>query len=336
MNKIKYFITILVIGILSFSMVGLSAGSYPERNITCFIGFSAGGPTDLIGRGFIPILQEILGVGIGISNMPGASGATAAKHVMEQPADGYTIEFGSEAFSVWQVMDVINISPYEDFKWIKLVVEARPTLAVPPDSKFNTAEEFIKYAQEHPGELRIGTAGPATVPHVCGLILQKHLGCEFTFVPYQGGGPAITAVMGGQVDATIEMVQAMVSGHQAGQLKILASFTNEPIPGLEEIPPIGQIFPELQSDLPYGPYFGPCVSINTPDEVVKVLEDACAKVVQDQRWIDYTDKFYLNRIDFSGEEAVEYLKDWTAMASWLLYNSGVAPKSPTEFGMKNP
>lgn len=333
--RTKYFIAVLTISILLLSMTGLSAGSYPERNITCYIGFSAGGPTDVIGRGFIPILQEELGVGIGITNLPGAAGATSAKHVLDLPADGYVIEFGSESMSTWQVMDVINISPYEDFKYIKVVAEARPVLAVPPKSQFNSAEEFVKYAQENPGKLRIGTAGPATVPHVCGLLLQKWLGCEFTFVPYQGGGPAITAVMGAQVDATIEMVQAMVSGHQGGQLKILASFTNEPIPGLEQIPPIGQIFPEMQEDLPYGPYFGPCVSIDTPDEIVKVLEEACDKVVKDQRWIDYTNQFYLVRMDHSGEDAVEYLKDWTAMASWLLYNSGVAPLSPTKFGIKD-
>ena len=121
-------------------------------------------------------------------------------------------------------------------------------LAVPPKSQFNSAEEFVQYAQENPGKLRIGTAGPGTVPHVSGLMLQQKLGCEFTFVPYQGGAPAITAVMGAQVDATIEMVQSMVSAHQGGQLKIVASFTNVPIPGLEEIPPIGQIYPVLQED----------------------------------------------------------------------------------------
>ena len=71
------------------------------------------------------------------------------------------------------------------------------------------------------------------------------------------------------------------------------------------------------------------------DEIVKVLEEACDKVVKDQRWIDYTNQFYLVRMDHSGEDAVEYLKDWTAMASWLLYNSGVAPLSPTKFGIKD-
>lgn len=325
---------LVMITILVFSLPGF-AQSYPEHNIQCVVGFSPGGPTDVIARGSVPILQEILGVGVAITNMPGAAGATAAKHVLDQPADGYTFYYGSEIMSVWQVMGTMDVSPTRDFIPVKLVAEATPVLAVPPGSQFETAEQFVEYAQEHPGELRIGTAGPGTVPHVSGLMLQEALGCGFTFVPYQGGKPAITAVMGAQVDATIEMVQSMVSAHEGGQLKILASFTNEPILGLEEVPPIGQIYTELQEDLPYGPYFGPFVKKGTPEEVITVLKEAMDKVIEDQRWIDYTDKLYLTRIDYDGEAAYEYLENWTAKAAWLLYNAGAASNSPTKFGIKD-
>ena len=335
MKRVNYFIILVMITVFSFSLVGFCENAYPERNINCVVGFSPGGPTDVIARGSVPILQELLGVGVAITNMPGAAVATAAKHVLDKPADGYTFYYGSEIMSVWQTMGTMDMSPLRDFVCIKLVSEATPVLAVPPQSKFNSAEEFVKYAQDHPGELRIGTAGPGTVPHVSGLMLQQALGCKFTFVPYQGGKPAITAVMGAQVDATIEMIQSMVSAHQGGQLKILASFTNVPIPGLEEIPPIGQIYPELQEDLPYGPYFGPFVKKGTPEEAIKVLKEAMDKVIEDQRWIDYTNQMYLTRINYSGEEAIEYLENWTAKAAWLLYKAGAAPNSPTKFGIKD-
>lgn len=333
MKKILFFTFLIATMVILSSFTVFSA--YPERNINCIVGFSPGGPTDVIARGSVPILQEILGVGIAITNMPGAAGATAAKHVLDQPADGYTFYYGSEIMSVWQTMGTMDMSPLRDFVCIKLVAEATPVLAVPPNSPFNSAEEFVKYAQENPGKLRIGTAGPGTVPHVSGLMLQQKLGCQFTFVPYQGGKPAITAVMGAQVDATIEMVQSMVSAHQGGQLKILASFTNVPIPGLEEVLPIGKIYPDLQEDLPYGPYFGPFVKKGTPQEVIDVLKAAMDKVIVDQRWIDYTNKLFLTRINYSGEEAIEYLENWTAKAAWLLYKSGVAAHSPTKFGIKD-
>jgi tripartite-type tricarboxylate transporter receptor subunit TctC len=283
----------------------------------------------------LPIVQEELGVGIGINNMAGAASAPAAEHVLAQKSDGYTIFFGSEIMSVWQTMGTTNLSPTEDFIPVKIVSEAIPVLAVPPDSPFNSVEELIAYAKEHPGELRISTAGPGTVPHVSGLLLQQYLDVEFTFVPYQGGKPAVIAVMSSEVDATIEMVQSMVSEYEGGQLNILACFTNEPIDDdrVKDVPPIGQIYPELSKHLPYGPYFGVFVSKDCPAEVVEVWEAALDKAIADPRWIEYTDQFLLVRVDYSGEEAIDYLKKWTSRAAWLLYDFGAAENSPEEFGI---
>lgn len=308
---------------------------YPERTINAIVGFSPGGPTDLIARGILPILQEKLGVGIGITNMPGAASATAASHVLEQPKDGYTLFFGSEIMSIWQTMGTIDLSPTRDFIPIKLVSQAIPVLAVPPNSEFDKVEDFIKYAKDNPGKLRIGTAGPGTVPHISGLLLEKELGCKFTYVPFQGGAPAITAVMGGEVNATIEMVQSMVQPHQAGRLKILASFTNEPIEGLN-VPAIGKIFPQLSPHLPYGPYFGLFAAKGTPEEIVKILEEKMDEAIKDERWNEYCSKLYLVQIDYSGEKAVEFLDDWTSKSAWLLYDSGGAENSPADFGIQRP
>jgi tripartite-type tricarboxylate transporter receptor subunit TctC len=307
--------------------------TYPDRNIIAVVGFSPGGPTDVIARGVLPIVQEIFGVGIGINNMAGAASAPAAEHVLAQKPDGYTIFFGSEIMSVWQTMGTTDLSPTKDFIPVKIVSEAIPVLAVPPNSPFSSAEELIAYAKEHPGEVKISTAGPGTVPHVSGLMLQKYLDVEFTFVPYQGGKPAVIAVMSNEVDATIEMVQSMVAEYQGGNLNILASFTNEPIEGLEEIAQIGKIYPELSQHLPYGPYFGVFVSKDCPAEVVEAWNAALDQAIADQRWIDYTDQFYLVRVNYSGAEAIDYLEKWTSRAAWLLYDSGGAEHSPEEFGI---
>lgn len=307
---------------------------YPERPINCIVGFSPGGPTDVIARGIVPILQEKLDVGIAITNTPGAASATAAANVLEQPSDGYTLFFGSEIMSVWQTMDTMDLSPTKDFIPIKLVSEAIPALAVPPDSPFNTAEEFIQHVLDNPGKVTVGTAGPATVPHISGLLLEQQLGCKFNYVPFQGGGPAITAVMGGQVDATIEMVQSMVEAHKAGNLKILASFTNEPIEGLDDIVPIGTIYEKLQDYIPYGPYFGLFASKDTPQEVISVLEEAMNESMADPRWDEYCENLHLVQIDYDGEEAIKYLDEWTSKAAWLLFDMGGAKKSPEDFGIK--
>ena len=307
---------------------------YPERPINAVVGFSAGGPTDVIARGIVPILQEIVGEGIAITNTPGAASATAASTVMNAKADGYTLFFGSEIMSVWQTMGTMDMHPIRDFEVIKLVAEATPVMAVPPDSPFNTAEELIQYAVDNPGKLTISTAGPGTVPHISGLLLEQYLGCKFTFVPFQGGGPAVTAVMGSQVDATIEMVQSMAEAHKGGNLKILASFTNDPVPGLGDIVPIGTIYEELAPLVPYGPYFGLFAPLGTPQEILDFLEVKMEEAMADSRWDDYCTNLYLTQIDYSGEDAIKYLTDWTSKAAWLLYDTGAAPNSPEDFGIE--
>lgn len=309
---------------------------YPTRAIVVTVGFSPGGPGDVIGRGILPVLQDKIGVGVAITNMPGASGSVAANEVLRNGQDGYSALFGTETMSLWQVMDVLNATPTEDFIPIKLVSQAIPVLAVPPDSPFNSAEEFIEYAKANPGKLRIGTAGPATVPHVSGIILQQELGCEFTFVPFQGGAPAIAATMGGQVDATIEMVQSMVQAHSGGLIKLLSSFTMEPVKGLEGIPALGQIYPEMANYLPYGPYFGLFVHKDVPENVVEALTKGMDEAIQDDRWKAYCERLLLVPIDYSGQEAIDFLIGWRSKAAWLLYDAGVAPKSPADFGIDRP
>lgn len=309
---------------------------YPERPINAVVGFNAGGPTDVIARGIVPILQELVGEGIAITNTPGAASATAASTVMQATPDGYTLFFGSEIMSVWQTMGTMDMNPTRDFIPVKLVAEATPVLAVPPDSKFTSAEELIQYAIDNPGELRIATAGPGTVPHISGLLLEQYVGAKFTFVPFQGGGPAVTAVMGSQVDATIEMVQSMVEAHKGGNLKILASFTNEPIPGLDDIIPISQVYPVLKDYVPYGPYFGLFAPLNTPGEIVEYLKDKMSEAMKDKRWNEYCTRLYLTQIDYDGSAAYEYLEKWTSKAAWLLYNTGAAPNSPEQFGIAKP
>ena len=309
--------------------------AYPERSIKVMVGFPAGGPADVIGRGILPILQDKLGQGIAITNLPGAAGATAGATVVQSPPDGYTLFMGSETISVWQIMGISKDMSVRSFIPIKLVSTAVPVLAVPPGSKFNTAQEFFNEAKANPGKLRIATAGPGTVPHASGILAGEVLGCKFTFVPYQGGAPAIVAVMGGQVDATIEMVQSMAEAYKGGKLKILASFTNQPIPGLD-IPALGKIEPKFAKELPYGPYFGLFAPLKTPDNVVKILTDKMDEAVKDKRWIEYTDKLYLPRMDLSGAAAMKFLEAWTSKSAWLFYDNGAAKENPADFGIKKP
>ncbi len=142
----KILIAAVLLLFVCFSNSVWGAG-YPERSIKVMVGFPAGGPADVIGRGILPILQEKLGQGIAITNLPGAAGATAGASVVQAPPDGYTLFMASETVSVWQVMGISKDMSYKSFIPIKLVSTAVPVLAVPPDSKFKTAPGIFRRSQ---------------------------------------------------------------------------------------------------------------------------------------------------------------------------------------------
>ena len=334
MKKAKrlFLLTVLTLSVCFVVAGWAAAAAYPDRSIKAVVYSGAGGPLDTIARGILPVLQEKIGKPVAIVNMPGAAGGTGAYHVMGQPKDGYTIMFGSESMSTWQVMGTSELSP-KDFIPIKLTSQAIPVLAVPPQSRFKTSKEFLDYAIAHPGELRIATAGPGTIPHVTGLLLTKELGCKFTFIPYASGSASVIAVLGGQVDGTIEMLQGMVESHKAGKVNLLATLTNEPVVGLN-VPALGKEVPKMAKYLPYGPYFGLFVAKGTAPEIVKVLEAKMGEAIKDKRWVDYCDRLYILRLDYSGDAAVHFIEDWTSKTAWLIYEGGIAPNSPEKFGIK--
>jgi hypothetical protein len=133
--------------------------------------------------------------------------------------------------------------------------------------------------------------------------------------------------MGSQVDATIEMVQSMIEHYRGGKLKILASFTNKPLEGVD-FPAIGAVEPALAPYLPYGPYFGLFAPAGTPDEVIKVLKAAMDQAIKDPRWTEYCKKLFLPQINYSGEAAIKFLNEWTSKAAWIFYDMGEAKNSP--------
>ena len=186
--KRKVLFVALSLLLVCFSTPVWGAPAYPDRSIKVMVGFPAGGPADVIGRGILPILQEKLGQGIAITNLPGAAGATAGATVVRRLRTAIPCFMASETVSVWQVMGISKDMSIKSFIPIKLVSTAVPVLAVPPDSKFKTAQEFFAEAKANPGKLRIATAGPGTVPHACGIMAGEGARLPIYLCPLSGRG----------------------------------------------------------------------------------------------------------------------------------------------------
>jgi tripartite-type tricarboxylate transporter receptor subunit TctC len=326
---------VVLVASMSLGSVFAASGDYPTKPIQVVVGWGAGGITDRSARGVAPVAEKFLGQPWVVTNMPGAAGAIGAAHVLRQNPDGYTLLFGSETMSIWQLMGLSEYS-YKDFEPIMLCTQGVPAIAVNASRPWRTVQEFVEYAKANPRKIKLGIAGPATTGAVAAAILHKCLGTELSNIAFEGGGPAVTAALGGHVDVVMENLPDVVEHHKAGKLRILAIFDNERMETLPDVPALGEIYAGTRNYLPYGPYFGLFAPKGVPAAVVSTLTDAMKKTVADPRWQQYVRDGYFRSLALSGEEARKYLDEWTAQTAWLIYDLGVAKKSPEELGIPKP
>lgn len=336
-GRIGLLVALLVILVASVSHEGVVSASsgYPAKPIQVVVGWGAGGITDRSTRGIAPIAEKFLGQPWVVTNMPGAAGAIGAAHVLRQNPDGYTLLFGSETMSIWQLMGLSEHS-YKDFEPIMLCTQGVPAIAVNASRPWQTVQEFVEYAKANPRKIKLGIAGPATTGAVASAILQKCLGTEFSKITFEGGGPAVTAALGGHVDVVMENLPDVVEHHKAGKLRILAIFDNQRMETLPDVPALGEVYPGTGDYLPYGPYFGLFAPKGVPHAVISTLVDAMKKAVMDPRWQQYVRDGYFRSLALSGDEARQYLDKWTSKTAWLIYDLGVAKKSPEQLGIPKP
>lgn len=196
-----------------------SDSSYPTRDINGWITYGAGGGTDSASRALAGGMGEYLGHSIVMDNMTGASGAVAAQYVLSQPADGYNLLFGSEGVHSFQFMDIADIG-MDAMKTVFISCFTVGTLAVPADSPYNTYQEFIDAALADPGTIRMGNTNISGIPYVVTTMMNNVHGTEFNNVGYDSDSDAMTALLGGHIDAFISYHPTAVSYLESGAVKI--------------------------------------------------------------------------------------------------------------------
>ncbi|MGB9867687.1 MAG: Bug family tripartite tricarboxylate transporter substrate binding protein [Bacillota bacterium] len=322
--------------VLAASIAGCtSQAQYPTKAVHIIVGWAAGGMTDRIMRGIAPLAEKNLGQPIVVTNMPGATSAISVQHVFSQPADGYTILGGAENPALFQVLDLSQRS-YDDFDPIILLASAVPTIVVRPDAPWKDIKEFVADLKAKGKDIKMGYTGPGGQPHVTGTIMKMSLGVDFTLVPYDGEGPAITAVMGKQVDFTVTGATACIEHVRAGKVKALATFAGERIKGLENVPLLQDEFPEMRKYLPFGAWYGIFVKKGTPQEVKDKLTTAFKQAASTPEWKKLLEDMAAIPLQLVGDDATKFIKRWQSVACWMLQEAGAAKKSPAEFNIPKP
>jgi tripartite-type tricarboxylate transporter receptor subunit TctC len=259
------------------------AEGYPDQNVTVVVPFSAGGPTDTVTRMVAEPMAAELGAQIVVQNVEGAGGTVAAGEVSQAAPDGYTLLMHHIGMSTAPALYAdLPYDPVEDFEPIGLVTEVPMTIIARPDFEPNTLEELVDYVSANADTVTYANAGIGAASHLCGLLLQDAIGVKVQEVPYEGTGPALTDIVGGQVDFMCDQTTNTTGQIQADEVKAYAVTTPERLESLPDLPTTAEAGLEVEVSVWHGLY----APAGTPAEVIQTLTEALQVALADQSVID--------------------------------------------------
>jgi tripartite-type tricarboxylate transporter receptor subunit TctC len=244
------------------------AQTYPTRPVRWIVGYPPAGATDIAARLIGQWLSDRLGQPFVIENRPGASGNIGTEAVVNAPPDGYTLLLVNAG-------NAINATLYEKLKYnlirdiapVAGIIRVPLVMQVNPSVPVKTVPEFIAYAKANPGKLNMASAGNGTPQHVSGELFKMMAGVNMTHVPYRGSAPALTDLLGGQVQVVFDTTLASIEYIRAGRLRPLAVTTATRLEALPEIPTVSDFLPGYEAS----GWYGVGAPKNTPTEIVDKL-----------------------------------------------------------------
>jgi tripartite-type tricarboxylate transporter receptor subunit TctC len=234
-------LTTLVLGLAAAG--GVQAQTWPDKPVTLLVPFPPGGSTDMIARTLTPKLQEKLGGTFIVENKPGAGGTIGAAAAKRAAPDGYTIFVSSLGPFVIGPNLIKNVpyDPLKDFDYITVAVQAPNVLAVPANSPHKTLADVIAYHKANPGKMTFASAGNGTSDHLTAELFWQQTGTTGSHIPYKGGAPAMSDLLGGQVDATFMNINTGLPNIKAGKLRALAITSTKRSPLLPDVPTMEEL-----------------------------------------------------------------------------------------------
>ena len=216
--------------------------AYPEKPVTLVVPFPPGGSTDSIARALAPKLQEKLGGSFVVENKAGATGTIGAAQVKRAPADGYTLLVSSLGPFVIapHLIKGAQYDALKDFDLLTVAVQAPNVLVVPASSPYKSVAELIAAAKKTPGKLTFASSGNGSSDHLTAALFWQKTGTSGVHIPYKGGAPAITDLLGGMVDASFQNINAVIQHVNAGKLRALAITGDKRSPLLPNVPTMSE------------------------------------------------------------------------------------------------
>ena len=229
------------------------AQSYPSRPVRLIVGFAPSGGNDIVARLIAQWLSERLGQQFVVENRPGAGSNIGTETVVNAPPDGYTLLLISAANAINASMfDKLNFNFIADIGAVAGLISVPSVILLHPSVQVKTVPEFITYAKQNAGRLSMASGGTATTTHLAGELLKMMADIDMIHVPYRGTGPAITDLLGGQVQVMFGSAPSSVQYIKSGQLRGLAVTSARRLETLPDIPTVGETVPGYEASQWYG------------------------------------------------------------------------------------
>ena len=244
------------------------AQSYPTRPIHLIVGFPPGGGNDIVARLIGQWLSERLGQPLVIENRPGAATSIATETVVRAPPDGYTLLFVATSSAINATLyEKLNFNFIHDIAPVAGILRIPNVMVVNPSVPTKTVPEFIAYAKSNPGKINMASPGVGTSVHLSGELFKMMTGIDMVHVPYKGAAPALTDLLGGQVQVMFGTMPSSIEYIRAGRLRALAVTTATRSEALPDIPTVGEFVPDYEVST----WYGVSVPMGTHTEVIDKL-----------------------------------------------------------------
>jgi tripartite-type tricarboxylate transporter receptor subunit TctC len=304
-RTVSLFTAILAMVILG-GTIPRAAAEYPERAVTIINPQSPGGAHDATGRAFAAVAEKYLGKPMVVVNKAGASTMIGTIAAAQAPADGYTLLLGSSITTTVVEWEILNGrqpgATRHDFVSIGSLTQMPTVLSVPADSPWKSIADLVKDAKAKPGFYAFCSSGILTPAHIGSEVFARTYGLNFRHVPYAGGGPCLTAVVGKHVDFTTQFTITTIPLAQGNKLRILAVQSDRRLKSIPNVP----TFKELGVNLENSMWIGLVAPKNTPRPIVEKLQDVTAKVAKDKVFVDAIEKLGDEVRFMNGPELAQY------------------------------
>lgn len=277
------------LGALCMTLLGAAQAQSPASSVKLIVGYAAGGPVDAAARVFAPVFSRELGQPVIVENRVGAGGAVAGQTVVKSSPNGTELFFAASPTMTISphVLKAMTFDPLKDLTPLAPILSYANVLVINQNQPFKTLPELVAFAKANPGQLAYGSAGMGASNHLSGELFARRAGITMTHVPYKGNAPAMTDVMGGQIQMMFDIVGGAKSYIDGGKVRPLAVTSKERNPALPQLPSMTELGVR---DYDVGGWYGLYGPLGMAADLNQRIAAATSRALQDaelrKRWID--------------------------------------------------